>query len=84
MRPRNTLPLLLIAGVLLVGSPHPVGAASDDFGPPTPPRRSRPQMRLDSDTFDWGKTMHGDSVKHSFKVYNDGEGVLKIIRVKST
>ena len=74
---------LLIVGAILCGG-GAFAAQEDEFGPPTPPKVERPRLRVDEETWDWGKVFHGDKTGHIFTLHNDGAGLLKIISVKPT
>jgi len=41
-----------------------------------------PKMVLKEQVFDFGKVQQGEVIQHSFEVFNQGDQVLEIIRVK--
>ncbi|MFN0060223.1 MAG: DUF1573 domain-containing protein [Planctomycetota bacterium] len=60
-----------------------IAAQDDEYGPPIPPAAGeQPKIRIDKVEYDWGKILQGETVRHTFKVHNDGNAPLRIQQVK--
>lgn len=74
--------VLFYAWMLIgVGDPAAVGMAlaSDEA---TPASTSKPQAVYPETTFDFGKIMEGEQIKHDFIIENKGDAPLEIHRVR--
>lgn len=47
-----------------------------------PPGKVGPKMVVDNENFDWGTIIQGTPAEHVFRVTNEGDMDLEIIRVK--
>ena len=75
-----------LASILLAVSVRAQVADGDEiYGPPLPPPAPAvPVVYLPEPDFQWENVIEGDTVVHSYKVYNKGGAVLRIEDVKSS
>lgn len=73
-----------LLALLAVGLPWipSLQGQDDGFGPPGLPELLGPRIRIERPDHDWGQIIQGTIYTHTFKVFNDGDKILRIMKVK--
>lgn len=64
--------------------PATIVLSQEGFGPPSLAVAEGPRLVVPQALHDWGETMEGTTLTHSFRLINRGRAPLKILRVKTT